>query len=169
MSVLRRVRVAEGVPAREGWLRRLVRWWHQRRYLRNLTLRVDVQELEAFQREAQYVGLPVEEWAVRRLKGLARPSPAVLDEAFRRIDESDSQREFSTPPPPVMPQTVAQRISVFGKPVPCDHSCAMHAEVQRLDGGPAKLCAAPEQFGKPCYFSAGRASDCVHFRPKGIR
>jgi hypothetical protein len=167
VSVLRRMRATEISPARAGWLRRIAQWWRERQHLKHLSIPLSPVDYEGFQAEATLVGLPLAEWARRKLKNQIRNSPAVLDEAFRRIDESDAQREFSTPPPLVAPPSVSQRVSVFGQPVECEHSCALHAEVRRIDGGPPKICAAKQQFGRPCYFPSNRASDCIYFMPKG--
>lgn len=67
----------------------------------------------------------------------------------------------------MLPVPLTQKVSVFGKPVECDHACALHAEVLRVDGGPPKICGASQQFGRPCYFSSNRAVDCIYFMPKG--
>ena len=133
-----------------------------------LSFEITEDEFERFQQLAQASRMSLSEWARHRLRNDPRAAPDVMEEAFRRLDESDSNFELTDgPPPPVAPVTFEARLSVFGKPLPTDHVCVHHAELERTDGGPPKVCGNSGQLGRPCYFSSNRAADCIYFSPRG--
>ena len=137
--------------------------------MKKLTVALTNEEFAAYQKQAKAARLSLSDWALQKLREGPRAIPAVLDEAFRRVDESDSEREFSpVPPPPVeIPKPPTAKVEQFGKVLPSSHPCAFHAELLRTDGGPPRVCAHSSQLGRPCYFPGSRAPDCMVFVPKG--
>ena len=135
---------------------------------RQITLAVPVAEYDAFVEEARERGLTLAEWARQKLRAPARPEPRVLDEAFRRIDESDAQRDFKEPPaapeiyPPVSPLVALGTPMQGAEP----HACVHHTALLRHDGGFPRVCANSSQVGRPCYFPSASARDCHCFHPK---
>lgn len=136
--------------------------------MKKLTIPLTDAEYDQYKQAAKDAKITVPEWAKRKLKEAPSVAPDVMEEAFRRLDESDAIREFSPPPPPPEPpKQFEAKVSVFGKPLPVDHACAHHAHVLRDDGGPPLICGSSGQLGRPCYFSSNRASDCLYFSPRG--
>jgi hypothetical protein len=136
---------------------------------RQITFAVPAAEYESFVAEAEMEGVSISEWARRRLRAPVRPEPLVLDEAFRRMDETDALREFREPPPQSAPPPQTDPLVTLGIPVKGaePHSCANHRNLHRHDGGYPKVCGHPQQVGRPCYFPSAGAQDCVHFHPAG--
>lgn len=136
--------------------------------MKKLTVALTDEEFLAYQKQAKAARLSLSEWATQRLREGPRAIPAVLDEAFRRMDESDSEREFSAgpPPPTEIPKPPEAKVSALGTILPSGHSCAYHVELLRADGGPPRVCAHSSQLGRPCYFPSSRAPDCMVFVPK---
>lgn len=166
VSLLRRVFPSPSVPQRKSWVRKLADWW-DRPAVKKLVLEIPLDEYQRLAEEAAGARQPLEDWVLQRLRFGSRPSPAILDEAFRRLDLSDAQREFSDEPPePQIPKAPEARVEALGKPLPSTHACVYHVELLRTDGGPPKVCAHSGQIGRPCYFPSNRAPDCMVFAPK---
>ena len=131
-----------------------------------ITVSVSQAELEEFTLAAKTEGVSLAEWARRRLRGDLRPSPDVMEEAFRKLDVSDRQREFSGPPVPPQVLPPQPKLVEIGVRQPTSHVCQHFAHLDRPDGGPPMICTSASQHGRPCYFSSSGAADCPVFAPR---
>lgn len=133
---------------------------------KKLTLTLSQAEYEEFASAAADAKLPVIEWARRRLLGMLPPAPAVMEEAFRRLDVSDRMRELSGKPVPPAVEPPEQRLVQIGRRIPSTHSCVNFAHVVREGGDHVHVCAYPAQLGRTCYWSSSGAMDCPYFLPR---
>jgi hypothetical protein len=137
--------------------------------VKKLVISLSKEEHEEFVAAAHEQKISLHEWAKRKLRGTLPPAPAVMDEAFRRLDVADHMRELSGKPLPPAVDPPEQRLVHIGKRLPTTHSCVHHAHMIRDDGGPPMVCTSPRQFARPCYWSSSGAVDCPHFTPRMAR
>jgi hypothetical protein len=135
--------------------------------MRKISVSIPEADYLAYEAEAKMADITITEWARRKIAAVSRPEPRVLDEAFRRIDESDSQREFKERPKPTEIYPLPSVLTTLGVPDKKaePHSCVHHAVLIRYDGGAPKVCSSSFQEGRPCYFPAAGARDCPYFHP----
>ena len=138
--------------------------------VRQITLSVPVDEYEMFAEEAALAGITLTEWARRKIRAPSRPEPRVLDEAFRRMDESDALREGREAPAAVVAPRPVDPLVALGVPIKGaePHSCAHHRALQRYDGGSPRVCSHTLQTGRPCYFPSAGARDCTYYHPANV-
>lgn len=136
---------------------------------RTLAVKLSHADYDHYMQEAKAAGLSLADWTRRKLSVPLRPEPVVLDEAFRRLDVSDSMRELSgTVPPPPPEKPVLLPVVEIGTPMRGQtHSCRCHVATSLPGQGIKQVCTAGTQYGRPCYWPSAGAKDCTYFQPRG--
>lgn len=169
LQVLQRLRLGEGLL--EAVRRRqsaAIRWWDSMTKKKTLTVSLNAVEYDHYQVLAQQDGLTLSDWTRRKLAAPSLPAPVVIDEAFRRLDVSDSMRELTGKPPEPPPTPPALPVVSLGETQLSDFHPCQHQVVTRQPRMPVqKLCTNRAQYGRPCHWPAAGAPDCMHFSPRG--
>ena len=136
---------------------------------RNVTISLTEEEYNSLKSEADDLSLPLSNYVRQKALGIkVRPAPPVMEEAFRRLDESDYVRESRGEPalPPEPPRTPFKILNLAPAWSAQQHPCLHHQEVERTDGGPPKVCGLGGG-QRPCYWPSAGAKDCLTFAPRG--
>jgi hypothetical protein len=170
LPVLRRLRLGEGLleAVRTYLGGPISRWWHTMTKKKTLNVSLNAADYDHYQNLAQQDGLTLTDWVRRKLAVPALPSPVVIDEAFRRLDVSDSMRELTGTPPPPPPAPKPLPVVSMGETRSSDfHPCVHHVVTAQPRMPVRNVCTNRAQYGRPCHWPAAGSKDCMHFSPRG--
>lgn len=135
---------------------------------KTLTVSLNAVEYDHYRNLAKLDGLSLADWTRRKLAEPPRPTPVVLEEAFRRLDVSDAMRDLTGKPPEPPPPPPALPVVSLGETKVTDfHPCRFHVVTSQPRAGVTRVCANPRQYGRPCHWPAAGSKDCMEFDPRG--